>query len=221
MNDSKVLVLRTCDSDLISWGEFQWPSSGPVECSDWDPTPECGHGLHGLLWGEGNGDLLNWDSDAKWLVVEVESDEIVDLRGKVKFPRGNVVYCGERDKAINLIASKAPSGSVIVGRRVTVGDYGTASAGEGGSATAGDCGTATAGNYGTATAGYRGTASAGDCGTASAGNGGTVSAGEGGMISIKWFDGNRVRLLTGYIGEDGLKPDTPYRVECEKFVEVK
>ncbi len=86
-----VLVLRTCDKNLQSHGGFQWPESGPVKCDDWSATPACGNGLHGLLWGEGDGSLLNWSDDAKWLVVEIEARLIVDLDRKVKFPHGNVV----------------------------------------------------------------------------------------------------------------------------------
>jgi hypothetical protein len=100
----------------------------------------------------------------------------------------------------------------------TAGDYGTATAGDYGTATAGYYGTATAGYYGTATAGDRGTATAGDFGTATAGNFGTATAGNYGIIQIKYWDGKRYRILTGYIGEDGLDPDIAYHVEDGKFV---
>ena len=96
----------------------------------------------------------------------------------------------------------------------TAGDRGTATAGDYGTATAGDQGTATAGDYGTATAGYEGTATAGYCGTATAGYDGT--------LIITWHDGARYRRAVGYVGEGGIKPDTPYRVNGRgEFVEVK
>ena len=88
-----VLVLRTCKADLTSYGGFRWPESGPAEAPDWRPDAECGRGLHGLLWGEGDGSLLDWSAGAKWLVVEVEAADIIDLGGKVKFPRGVVAHC--------------------------------------------------------------------------------------------------------------------------------
>ncbi|MEO7327295.1 MAG: hypothetical protein ABI193_01870, partial [Minicystis sp.] len=91
-----VLVLRTCAADMSSHGGFRWPESGEVSAPDWKPKAECGHGLHGLVWGEGNGQLLSWERDAKWLVVEVEARAIVDLDGKGKFPCGTVVHCGTR-----------------------------------------------------------------------------------------------------------------------------
>ena len=84
----KALVLRTCKADLSSNAEeangFKWPKAGPVKCDDWQPTKECGHGLHGLLWGEGAGNLLNWDTDAAWLVVEIDPTTSIDLDGKVE-----------------------------------------------------------------------------------------------------------------------------------------
>ncbi len=112
----------------------------------------------------------------------------------------------------------------------TAGDWGTATAGYGGTATAGNGGTATAGNGGTATAGYGGTATAGNGGTATAGYRGTATAGYrgtatagyGGTLIITWHDGARSRRAVGYIGEGGIKPDTPYRVNGRgEFVEVK
>ena len=84
---------------------------------------------------------------------------------------------------------------------------------------AGDKGTATVGDKGTATAGDYGTATAGDYGTATAGYNGTATAGEGGTIIIRYYEANRWRVKVGYIGESGLKPDTPYKLdEAGKFV---
>ncbi|HFH3959929.1 TPA: hypothetical protein ACGJ0W_003730 [Pseudomonas aeruginosa] len=111
----------------------------------------------------------------------------------------------------------------------TAGDEGTATAGYKGTATAGNWGTATAGYKGTATAGYKGTATAGDegtatagnWGTATAGNWGTATAGEKGEIRIRYWDekADRYRTVIGYIGEDGLEPDVPYKLNADrKFV---
>ena len=54
---------------------------------------------------------------------------------------------------------------------------------------------------------------AGDGGTATAGDYGTAQAGDGGVIRIRWNDGERYRWAVGYIGEDGLRPNVPYRVD--------
>ena len=84
----------------------------------------------------------------------------------------------------------------------------------------GYAGTATAGDAGTATAGYAGTATAGARGTATAGDDGTATAGDDGEIRIRYYDPkhNRYRTAVGYIGEDGLEPNTAYILdESHKF----
>jgi hypothetical protein len=183
-NEKTALVLRTCAPSMTSYrGSFRWPRSGLVAAPDWDPRPVDGGGLHGLLWGEGDGSLLDWHADAVWLVMEVEVADLVALGPKVKFPRGTVVYAGGRARAIDYLAARAPRGVAIVGATVTVGDHGTAIVGDRGHATAGDGGTATAGNHGTATVGYRGTATAHDGGTASAGDHGTAIVGDSGTAT--------------------------------------
>jgi hypothetical protein len=220
---NKVLCLRTCDAQRRGHGGFQWPESGPVEAPDWSPAPCCGRGLHGLLWGEGEASQLSDFEDAVWLVVAVDAADIVDLGGKVKFPRGEVVYCGDRDGATAYIIANGGAGKACAYARVTAGDggtatagyKGTATAGYRGTATAGGGGTATAGDEGTATAGYRGTATAGDWGTATAGDEGTATAGDWGTLCIRWWDSDacRYRTAVGYVGEDGIEPNVPYRVE--------
>lgn len=145
-SSSKVLVTRCCRSNRASSHDpsFIWPESGPVALrrpEDWDPTPQCGGGLHGWLWGKGDSRCWISQPDDIHLVVEVEGSSLVDLVGKVTFPRGNVVFCGD--------------------------DFAHATAGYGGDATAGDNGHATAGYYGTAQAGNEGTATAGSGGTIS------------------------------------------------------
>jgi hypothetical protein len=204
-----VLILRTCAPDMTAHGGFVWPEAGPVAAPDWDPAPECGNGLHGLLWGEGSAGLMNWAPDARWLVVAVDPATIVDLDGKVKFPAGEVVHCGDRLSATAFLASDPrAAGRAIHGGTATAGYGGTATAGDGGTATAGDGGTATAGYGGTATAGYRGTATAGD---------------EGTVVLRRWDrDARRWRLVVGYIGEDGLEANVAYRLtEAGEFEAVE
>ena len=204
--EANVLVLRTCNPDMTSHRGFRWPESGPVACTDWSAEPSCGGGLHGLLWGEGDGALLNWSEDARWLVVEVPATSLVDLAGKVKFPAGVVVHCGDRMSSTEFLAANGAPGRAVTGGTATAGDEGTATAGDRGTATAGDMGTATAGDMGTATAGYEGTATAGDMGT----------------LLIRWWDNKagRYRIACGYTGEDGLKPNTPYRYNGDRFIEA-
>ena len=108
MTAERVLVLRVCRADLtspsIDANGFRWPAAGEVAAPDWSPTAECGCGLHGWLWGEGRladnvPDNVLRDPGARWLVVEVVRAEIVELPGKVKFPRGVVVFVGDREAA--------------------------------------------------------------------------------------------------------------------------
>jgi hypothetical protein len=199
-----VYVLKTVDKDMQGYGGFKYPTKGKVTAPDWQPTKQCGKGLHALLWAEG-GDYLSTDITAKWLVLKVDKNLMVSFSDKVKFKEGFVCYAGNCDGAIAYIKSKMPL-SILN----TV--YGTAGA---------------TGTKGTASAtGYHGTASAtGDCGTASAtGYQGTASATGKGSIILSWYDekADRLRLVVGYPGENGLKSKTLYTLdEKHNFVEVK
>ena len=209
----RVLVLRTCNADgtslSIDANGFKWPKKGRVKAPDWDPKPECGHGLHGLLWGEGTTAVWCWDDDARWLVVSVDPKLIVQLPDegngpKVKFPRGTVVFCGNSKDATDYIIAHGAYGKAVVGAHVDAGARGTATAGE----------------YGTATAGARGTATAGEYGTATAGEYGTATAGYGGILQVISWPMGRKRVVTGYVGEDGIEPDVAYKVVGEKLVKA-
>ena len=89
-----VLVLKSIAANMKAYGGFQWPESGAVPAPDWKPTDECGNGLHGWLWGAGDASLRCKDYDAKWLVLSVPADSIVDLGQKVKFPSCEIKYLG-------------------------------------------------------------------------------------------------------------------------------
>ena len=196
--DGTVLVLRCCDKDGRSHGGFQWPESGPVECADWSALAVCGQGLHGWLWGEGDVSCssIHGDPESRWYVVEVSAADVVDLGGKVKFPRGVVAFSGARVEAVAYLAARSPAGNRTIYGTATAGDAGTATAGYAGTATAGVRGTATAGDAGTATAGDAGTATAGDAGTATAGVRGTATAGVRGTATA----GYAGTATAGYAG---------------------
>jgi len=218
--EGEVLLLKTVNADGTAYGGFQWPRTGTVVAHGWNPNPKYGGGLHGLLRGCGDRFLLSLNDDAIWIVFAAREDEVVEFNGKAKVPRARVIYYGERQRAIDLLCEEYPDAPIV---------YGTATAGYGGTATAGDCGTATAGDFGTATAGYggtatagyggtatagrEGTATAGDFGTATAGREGTAIVGKNGCIQLKYWDGERTRIVTGYIGENGLEPGVPYRLD--------
>ena len=207
-------MMKTVNADGTSYGGFVWPLEvgAKVVAPDWNDNAECGGGLHGLRNGIGNGSLLDWSDDAVWIVASVKKAEIVDLDGKVKVPRCKIVHVGNQESATRFLSDAGIVGP-IVGGTATAGNYGTA--------TAGYEGTATAGKWGTATAGDGGTATAGKWGTATAGDGGTATAGDGGTLIIRRWDGKRYRTVVGYIGENGLEPDTPYKLnEAGKFVKA-
>ncbi len=197
--DGRYAVLRTHRADGTSRGGFRWPTEvgGVAVAPDWDPDPsiECGHGLHGLLWACGDGSLLT--PSLAWVIVAVDPGDIATriddtaVPPKVRFRAAEVIHIGDRDSATGWIAAHGGGGLPVVYGTATAGYHGTATAGYHGTATAGDYGTATAGYHGTATAGYggtataghRGTATTGDDGTATAGDRGTATAGDGGTAT--------------------------------------
>ena len=192
------LVLRVCSPDYTSHNGFSWPSEIGVEVAapDWKKNKECGNGLHGWLYGQGDHSCVSYweDDEAKWMVLEVPSSEIVMLGGKCKFPSAKVRYIGTRSAAADFIIANEPKALnvAVIGACLKVGD------GE----------VVQVGSLGTATAGYRGTA----------------TAGESGEIRIQWWDSKaqRYRTKIGYVGEDGIKADTAYKLSYNnEFEEVK
>ena len=193
-----VLVLRTCAADGSSSHGFKWPESGPVEAPDWEATKECGHGLHGWLWGHGNWSLKTKGDKIKWLVLEVEASTIINLEDKIKFPRAVVVASfAVWNDAMFFIRNRRPISEATT---IATGDSGHASA-----------------------TGYYGHASAtGYSGWAVVGYSGKAKAKENGVLTLLWLDGKRPRVTVAYVGEDGIKADTWYAVDAKgKIVEVK
>jgi hypothetical protein len=142
------LILRTCRPDMTSHGGFVWPTSGKVEAPDWNPEPECGGGLHGLLNGQGNASLLDWSADAVWIVAR-PGRLLVDIDGdKVKCKTATVIYSGDHAGALATLRAAGVT-EQLPGNVVTAGISGQATAGDYGQATAGYYGQATAGIYGT------------------------------------------------------------------------
>ena len=216
-------ILKTVNEKMRAHGGFLWPRSGLVEAPDWDPAPACGGGLHGALNGEGAGDLFSYHPDAVWVVAELPEDgPVVDLYGKVKVPRCSVIFAGSRLEATDLIRELHPESLGVIGAYVTSGDRGTSTSGDRGTSTSGYEGTSTSGYEGTSTSGHLGTSTSGYRGTSTSGHLGTSTSGYEGTLVIKYFDGNRYRLKVGYVGENGIKPNAPYRLnEKHEFEEVE
>ena len=198
------LVLRSCSADMTSHKGFVWPDVGEVaECPDWKPIAECGNGLHGWLYGQGDHDCSNYlSADSKWLVVEVVLADVVMLGGKCKFPRGTVKFIGTMTEAAAYLREHEPMARevAVIGATISVDckQY----------AIAGALFTLTGGYRSTLTGGYRS----------------TLTGGYRSELRIRYWDGTaeRWRTAIGYVGEDGLQPCVPYRLdENHKFVEVK
>jgi len=167
--DGYVLCLKSLPANLKAYGQFQWPEIGHVKAPDWRPIQDCGNGLHAFLWGAGDSDLACSDSDAKWLVLLVKEEGMIDLSGKVKFEECEVVYCGARETAIAIIQAHAPAGTAVMFSTLTGGDASTL--------TGGNRSTLTGGNASTLTGGYASTLTGGDASTLTGGDASTLTGG--------------------------------------------
>jgi hypothetical protein len=157
------------------------------------------------------------------LVVEVKESELVSLDGgaKVKFPRGKVVFAGDVLAATAMVAEHSAKARSVVGSTLTGGVGSTLTGGDRSTLTGGDRSTLTGGDRSTLTGGYRSTLTGGDGSTLTGGDrstltGGyrsTAKTGDLGIIAIKHWDdkAGRHRLSVGYVGEDGIEPNTFYR----------
>ena len=210
----RVLILRTCNADMTSRGKFTYPESGWVEAPDWDGGLDvCGGGLHGFRWGCGSGQLANWDSDAKWLVIAADASDVADVTadngGKCKFRGGIVVCCGDRKVATDYLIANGAAGMPVIGSTLTGGDRSTL----------------TGGDRSTLTGGYLSTLTGGDLSTLTGGRDSTLTGGYRSTLTVKHWDceAAQSRIAVAYVGEGGIKPNTPYRYDVAKgeFVEAE
>jgi len=166
-------ILKSVNADMTSYNGFVWPAEGPVEAPDWNAQPECGGGLHGWLWGQGDFSLAV--PNARWLIASINKADCIDLSGKIKVARAWVIFCGDRFGAtfelLRLREEHLLCASVQNEKEFVQGDSGAATVkGNYGAATVqGNYGAATVkGNYGAATVqGNYGAATVqGNCGAA-------------------------------------------------------
>ena len=212
-----MLFLRTTDADAKSYGGFQWPRDvgAVVEAPDWNPKPECGNGLHGLLDGLGESSHLSFNPGAIWWIVD--ADDAVYLDGKWKFQRCTVLDFGPRHEITARLHALRPGpihGLCMTGGNyatLTGGYYATLTGGNYATLTGGDCATLTGGNYATLTGGYYATLTGGNYATLTGGNYATLTGGDCATLIFMRLNGGRKRVLTAYVGEDGIEPGTPYR----------
>ena len=190
------LVLRCVRSDFTSRAGFRWPRPGEdlghgpgvVACPDWSPEPVCGKGLHGWLRGEGDpdahGEVNPSAPSTVWLVVEVETSDVVAIDGKVKFPRGTVLVAGSRQECHTEMLRRGQLSERALWRMAEVGDRSTL--------TGGNHSSLTGGYRSTLTGGYRSTLTGGHCSTLAGGHYSTLTGGDGSTLT-----GGTHSLLTG------------------------
>jgi hypothetical protein len=197
------LMLRMCRDDMTSYKGFKWPEEGWVSCPDWNPSPVCGGGLHGFLMGEGNGGLIDWKRDTRWLVCEIYKKEIVDLGGKIKVSRAKVVHVGTQRSATDYLLANGAAGKKVIGCTLEGGDGATIVGGDGATIVGGDGATIVGGEWSKLTGGDGSILVGGYGATIVGGDGATIVGGEWSTIT----GGDGSILVGGYgatiVGGDG------------------
>jgi len=124
---------------------------------------------------------------------------------------------GEFGIAVSGIGGKSISGYSATS---ISGNYGMSISGYGGGSTSGIGGISTSGDLGMSISGYLGKSASGHHGMSTSGEFGIAASGIGGRIQIVSWDGRRYRLCVGYVGEDGIEPDTYYLCRSGRLVRV-
>ena len=206
------LVLRCCNADMSSKNGFVWPGVGEIATApDWKDNTECGNGLHGWLYGQGDhstSDYFNKD-DAKWLVVKVAFADIRMLGGKCKFQAGEVVFVGSKSEAAAYIIANEPQAAnvAVIGAVLECGEKGVVQGGALSVLTGGDCAKMTGGYSATMTGGYSATMTGGYYAT--------MTGGYYATMHFQYYDGKRNRTVIAYVGEDGIEPNVAYRLNAD------
>ncbi len=213
-----VLVMRTVDEHCRShchqhgYGEyFQYPLKDGeyVTAPKWDPTPQCGNGLHGWRFGIGDASVAEWYDKHQMMVLECAAEDVVDIVDsesvKCKFRHGKRIYCGALAGAAELCMARAADPSAVIGATVRANSSGVSSAtgDRGVSSATGDSGVSSAtGDRGVSSAtGYSGVSSA---------------TGYRGVSSATGYSG--VSSATGYSGVSSATGDSGVSVAGENGV---
>ena len=122
-----MLFLKSLPANRLAYNKFLWPDQvgAIVEAPDWNPEPVCGGGLHGLINGEGELDLLCHRNNAVWYAFESVDEngnpsdtETVDIDGeKGKCQRAIIRAVGTRAEATTWLVQQGcrhvPYASII------------------------------------------------------------------------------------------------------------
>jgi hypothetical protein len=201
------LVLRCCKFDMSSKNGFVWPGVGGVATAqDWIDNNECGNGLHGWLYGQGDHRTSDYFSmvDAKWLVVKVALADVRILGGKCKFPSGEVVFVGSRSEAAKYIIENEPQTAnvAVIGAVLECGYNGVVQGGALSVLTGGNYATMTGGDSATMIGGYSATMTGGDGATMTGGDSATMIGDDSATMTggnyAKMIGGNYATMIGGY-----------------------
>lgn len=138
-----ILMLKTVSADGTAYDGFRWPLEvgAVVTAPDWDPKPECGHGLHGLPWGEGKASLLAIVGDCGYANARENSIAVGGKFATVMVGNNGIAIAGYggdvavRERGIAVVgedgrASAGPDGIICIAwmdgerRRLAVGYIG-------------------------------------------------------------------------------------------------
>jgi hypothetical protein len=147
-----------------------------VEAPDWDGQDQCGGGLHGLAWAEGELDIDNYGVFFQVILVD-KKDGFINLDGnKCKYRKGEIVLTSrESSKAIDFIKKYVTSPSRKMNYDYT--NDSTANQGYRSAANQGIDSVANQGNYSVAGQGYNSVARQGHKSVASQGIDSVVNQG--------------------------------------------
>ena len=210
------MILRSCNNDFTSAHDstFQWPNTigDIVVPKKWNPAPECGDGLHGFLFGEGNLNLADWSESAQWIVFEGEIIVKIDDY-KVKTNKATILHIGEGKTALE----RFQDCHAFMRHRGTLGPRAFNKIESGGDNyvfTGGDRCTFTGGNGCTFTGGYRCTFTGGDDCTFTGSDDCIFTGGDDCTFIYKYFclETYKYRTNIARTGENGILPNITYQL---------
>lgn len=209
---------------------------------DQDQYPEWSFAGDPTLESRAREALLRRANAEKWFVEETGQQVIGGygcklIGGKEAFVAGwnrSTVTGGYKSTVIGGDFSTVAGGdcsTLIGGKRSTLtggdestvngGDCSTATGGRGARVIGGYNSTVTGGDKSTVIGAYESNVVGGDDSKVIGGDYSTVRGGKGSVLIVEYWDGNRRRIIIGYVGEDGIEANVPYIVKKGKVVRAE